>query len=154
MAKVLIKKLDPAVELPAYKTEGASGMDLMALIKEPINLKPNSSCLVPTGLAVAFSSDFEIQIRPRSGLAAKNNISVLNTPGTIDSDYRGEIKVILFNHSNNEFIINNKDRIAQMVLAPIIKAEFEEVDELPDTIRGEGGFGSTGKWIIFSAKVL
>ena len=83
MAKVLIKKLDPAVELPAYKTEGASGMDLMALLKEPINLKPNSSCLVPTGLAVAFSSDFEIQIRPRSGLAAKNNISVLNTPGTL-----------------------------------------------------------------------
>ena len=98
MAKVLIKKLDPAVELPAYKTEGASGMDLMASIKEPINLKPNSSCLVPTGLAVAFSNDFEIQIRPRSGLAAKNSISVLNTPGTIDSDYRGEIKVILFNN--------------------------------------------------------
>ena len=145
MAKVLIKKLDPAVELPAYKTEGASGMDLMALIKKPINLKPKSSCLVPTGLAVAFSSDFEIQIRPRSGLAAKNSISVLNTPGTIDSDYRGEIKVILFNHGKNDFLINNKDRIAQMILTPVIKMDLEETDDLPETIRGEGGFGSTGK---------
>ena len=145
MAKVLIKKLDPAVELPAYKTEGASGMDLMALLNEPIILKPNSSCLVPTGLAVAFSSDFEIQIRPRSGLAAKNNISVLNTPGTIDSDYRGEIKVILFNHGKNDFLINNKDRIAQMILTPVIKMDLEETDDLPETIRGEGGFGSTGK---------
>ena len=145
MVKVLIKKLDPAVELPAYKTEGASGMDLMALLNEPINLKPNSSCLVPTGLSVAFSSDFEIQIRPRSGLAAKNNISVLNTPGTIDSDYRGEIKVILFNHGKNDFLINNKDRIAQMILTPVIKMDLEETDDLPETIRGEGGFGSTGK---------
>ena len=145
MAKVLIKKLDPAVELPSYKTEGASGMDLMALIKEPINLKPNSSCLVPTGLAVAFSSDFEIQIRPRSGLAAKNSISVLNTPGTIDSDYRGEIKVILFNHGKNDFLINNKDRIAQMILTPVIKIDLEETDDIPESIRGEGGFGSTGK---------
>ena len=147
MAKVLIKKLDPAVELPSYKTDGASGMDLMALLNEPINLKPNSSCLVPTGIAVAFSSDFEIQIRPRSGLAAKNNISVLNTPGTIDSDYRGEIKVILFNHGKNDFLINNKDRIAQMILTPVIKMEFEETNDLPETVRGEGGFGSTGKWI-------
>ena len=146
MAKILIKKLDPAVELPAYKTEGASGMDLMALVKEPINLKPNSSCLVPTGLAIAFSSDFEIQIRPRSGLAAKNSISVLNTPGTIDSDYRGEIKVILFNHGKSDFLINNKDRIAQMILTPVIKMEFEEIDNLPETVRGDGGFGSTGKW--------
>ena len=145
MAKVLIKKLDPAVELPAYKTEGASGMDLMALLNEPINLKPNSSCLVPTGIAVAFSSDFEIQIRPRSGLAAKNSISVLNTPGTIDSDYRGEIKVILFNHGKDDFLINNKDRIAQMILTPVIKMDLEETDDLPETIRGEGGFGSTGK---------
>jgi len=145
MAKVLIKKLNPAVELPAYKTHGASGMDLMALLKEPINLKPNSSCLVPTGLAVAFSSDFEIQIRPRSGLAAKNSISVLNTPGTIDSDYRGEIKVILFNHGKNDFLISNKDRIAQMILTPVIKMDLEETNDLPETIRGEGGFGSTGK---------
>ena len=145
MTKVLIKKLDPTVELPTYKTDGASGMDLMALLNEPINLKPNSSCLVPTGLAVAFSSEFEIQIRPRSGLAAKNNISVLNTPGTIDSDYRGEIKVILFNHGKTDFLINNKDRIAQMILTPVIKMDLEETDDLPETIRGEGGFGSTGK---------
>ena len=146
MAKILIKKLDPTVELPAYKTEGASGMDLMALLEKPITLKPNSSCLVPTGLAVAFPNDFEIQIRPRSGLAAKNNISVLNTPGTIDSAYRGEIKVILFNHGKNDFVINNKDRIAQMILTPVIKMDLEETDDLPKTIRGKGGFGSTGKW--------
>ena len=147
MAKVLIKKLDTTVELPAYKTDGASGMDLMAFIKEPITLKPNSSCLVPTGLSVAFSKDFEIQIRPRSGLAAKNSIGILNTPGTIDSDYRGELKVILFNHGNNDFLINNKDRIAQMILTPVVKMDLEETDNLPETIRGEGGFGSTGKWV-------
>ena len=145
MAKVLIKRLSSKVELPKYKTQGSSGLDLMAFIEKSIKLNPKESVLVPTGISIAIAEDLEIQIRPRSGLAAKSNISVLNTPGTIDSDYRGEIKVILFNHGNNEFIINNKDRIAQMVLAPIIKAEFEEVDELPDTTRGEGGFGSTGK---------
>ena len=145
MIKVLIKKLDPSVELPSYKTDGASGMDLMAFVKEPINLKPQTSCLVPTGISVAFPSEYEIQIRPRSGLAAKNNISVLNTPGTIDSDYRGEIKIILFNHGNEDFLINDKDRIAQMILTPVIKMNFEETDNLPETVRGEGGFGSTGK---------
>ena len=145
MAKVLIKKLASSVKLPAYKTSGASGMDLMAFIAEPIILKPQSSCLVPTGITVAFSEEFEIQIRPRSGLAAKNNISVLNTPGTIDSDYRGEIKVIIFNHANKEFTINNNDRIAQMILTPVVKMELEEVESLPETIRGDGGFGSTGK---------
>ena len=145
MVKVLIKKLDPKVEVPKYKTAGASGMDLMAFINQPIKLAPKSSCLVPTGLSVSFSKEYEIQIRPRSGLAAKNNISVLNTPGTIDSDYRGEIKVILFNHSNSEFVINNKDRIAQMILTPIQKMELEVVENLPDTLRGKGGFGSTGK---------
>ena len=145
MVKVLVKKLKPEVKLPAYKTSGASGMDLMAFIEQPIKLAPNSSCLVPTGLSVAFSEDYEVQIRPRSGLAAKKNISVLNTPGTIDSDYRGEIKIILFNHSKKEFIINNEDRVAQMILTPIIKMELEESDNLPDTIRGEAGFGSTGK---------
>ena len=145
MVKVLIKKLDPAAQIPSYKTEGASGMDLMAFINEPIELRPKSSCLVPTGLSVAFSNDYEIQIRPRSGLAAKKNISVLNTPGTIDSDYRGEIKIILFNHGDKEFIINNKDRIAQMILTPVHKMSLEEVDSLPDSIRGKGGFGSTGK---------
>ena len=145
MAKVLIKKLDQAVKLPNYKTNGASGMDLMAFIKEPINLKPKSSYLVPTGISVAFSEDYEIQIRPRSGLAFKNNISILNAPGTIDSDYRGELKIILFNHGNKDFIVNNNDRVAQMVLTPIVKMDLEEVDQLPETIRGSGGFGSTGK---------
>ena len=145
MVKVLVKKLDPKVELPSYKTDGASGMDLMAFINNPIIIKPKTACLIPTGLAVAFSSNYELQIRPRSGLAAKNNISVLNTPGTIDSDYRGELKIILFNHSKVNFTINNNDRVAQMILTPIIKMELEESDKLPDSIRGEGGFGSTGK---------
>ena len=145
MVKILIKKLNSLVQLPSYKTKGASGMDLMACIEKPINLEPGKSCLVPTGLSVAFPEEYEIQIRPRSGLAAKNNISVLNTPGTIDSDYRGEIKIILFNHSNENFIINNNDRVAQMVLTPILKMELEEADELPKSIRGRGGFGSTGK---------
>ena len=145
MARVLIKRLNPKVELPKYKTEGSSGLDLMAFIDKPINLPSKESVLVPTGISVAISNDLEIQIRPRSGLAAKSNISVLNTPGTIDSDYRGEIKVILFNHGKKEFIINNKDRIAQMVLTPRVKVNFEEVTELPETIRGDGGFGSTGK---------
>ena len=148
MVKVFVKKLNPSVKLPSYKTIGASGMDLMAFIDEPIKLKPGKSCLVPTGLSVAFSKDYEIQIRPRSGLAAKNNISVLNTPGTIDSDYRGELKIILFNHGDENFIINKNDRVAQMILTPIIKMELKETDELPETIRGEGGFGSTGKWAI------
>ena len=145
MAKVLIKKLDPAVKLPVYKTNGASGMDLIAFINKPLNIKPKTSSLIPTGLSVAFSKDYEIQIRPRSGLAAKNNISILNTPGTIDSDYRGEIKIILYNHGNNDFTVNNGDRIAQMILAPVIKIELEETNNLPETIRGKGGFGSTGK---------
>ena len=145
MVKVLIKKLDPSVIIPTYKTKGASGMDLMAFIKQPVKIAPKSSCLVPTGISVAFSEEHEIQIRPRSGLAAKNNISVLNTPGTIDSDYRGEIKIILFNHGNSEFVINNNDRVAQMILTPVKKMELEEVENLPDTLRGKGGFGSTGK---------
>ena len=145
MVRVLIKRLSPSVQLPSYKTNGASGMDLMAFIEQPIELEPGKSCLVPTGLSVAFPEKYEIQIRPRSGLAAKNNITVLNTPGTIDSDYRGELKIILFNHGNENFQINNSDRIAQMILTPIIKMELHETDELPDTVRGEGGFGSTGK---------
>ena len=145
MVKVLIKKLDPDVKLPEYKTSGASGVDLIAFIKEPIYLEPKTSVLIPTGLSVAFPEDYEIQIRPRSGLAAKNNISVLNTPGTIDSDYRGEIKVIIYNHGNENFSINNGDRIAQMILAPVVKMELEEKNDLPKSIRGKGGFGSTGK---------
>ena len=145
MVKILIKKLNSKVKLPSYKTDGSSGMDLMAFIDKPISILPQKSELIPTGLSIAIPNNTEVQIRPRSGLAAKNNISVLNTPGTVDSDYRGELKVILYNHGNKEFIVNNEDRIAQMVLMPIIKAKFEEVENLPDTIRGEGGFGSTGK---------
>lgn len=147
MVKILVKKLDSRVKLPSYKTVGSSGMDLMALTDKPITILPKKSYLVPTGISVAMPKNYEIQIRPRSGLAAKNNISVLNTPGTIDSDYRGEIKIILFNHGSDEFLINNGDRIAQIVLMPIHKIDFEEVDNLPDTVRGEGGFGSTGRWI-------
>ena len=145
MVKVLVKKLDPKVQLPSYKTQGSSGMDLMAFIKDPIKIAPNTSALIPTGISVAIPNDVEIQIRPRSGLAAKSSISVLNTPGTIDSDYRGELKVILFNHSKEEFVVRNNDRIAQIVLMPVLKIDFEEVDDLPDTLRGSGGFGSTGK---------
>tara|TARA_Y100000590_G_C15275296_1_gene846678 strand:- start:13 stop:450 length:438 start_codon:yes stop_codon:yes gene_type:complete len=145
MVKVLFKRLNPKAQIPKYKTDGSSGLDLMALINDPIKIKSQESVLIPTGISFAIPKDTEIQIRPRSGLAAKYNISVLNTPGTIDSDYRGEIKVILFNHGKEEFTVNNNDRIAQMVLIPILKLEFEEVDHLPETLRGSGGFGSTGK---------
>ena len=145
MVKVLVKKLNSKVKLPLYKTEGSSGMDLIAFVDKPIEIKPNNSALIPTGLSIAIPEDCEVQIRPRSGLAAKSNISVLNTPGTIDSDYRGELKVILFNHGNKQFIVKNNERIAQMVLTPILKVDFEEVESLPDTVRGAGGFGSTGK---------
>ena len=145
MVKILIKKTNKEVTIPKYKTDGSSGVDLSAFLDKEVVIKPNSSELIPTGLQVAIPEEFEIQIRPRSGLAAKESIGVLNSPGTIDSDYRGELKIILFNHSNKDFIINNGDRIAQMVLVPILKMEFEEVDSLPDTVRGRSGFGSTGK---------
>jgi len=145
MVKILIKKTNKEVITPKYKTDGSSGVDLSAFLEKKVVIKPNSSELIPTGLQVAIPEELEIQIRPRSGLAAKESIGVLNSPGTIDSDYRGELKIILFNHSNKDFIINNGDRIAQMVLVPILKMEFEEVDSLPDTVRGQGGFGSTGK---------
>jgi len=145
MIKVQIKKLDPKAKIPEYKTEGASGVDIMALLENKITLDPGESKIIPTGLSIAFPDDLEVQIRPRSGLAAKSNISVLNTPGTIDSDYRGEIKIILINHSNEKFEVKNGDRIAQMVLMPVLKFKFEEVSKLDDTIRGSGGFGSTGK---------
>ena len=147
MVKVLVKKLDSAVKLPEYKTNGASGMDLIAFIKKSIIVKPKKSSLIPTGISVAFSEDYEIQIRPRSGLASKYNISVLNAPGTIDSDYRGEIKIIIYNHGDTDFNIDNGDRIAQMILSPVIKMDLEETNDLPETIRGAEGFGSTGKWI-------
>jgi len=143
--KALIKKLHPNVNIPEYKTSGSSGLDLEAFIENDLIIKPKETVLVPTGLSVAIEDHLEIQIRPRSGLAAKNKITVLNTPGTIDSDYRGEIKIILINLGDNDFVIKNGDRIAQMVICPIIKAKFEIIDELPKTLRGEGGFGSTGK---------
>ena len=149
MVKVLVKKLDSKVKIPEYKTDGSSGMDLMAFVENSIKISPQTRELIPTGLSIAIPEDLEIQIRPRSGLAVKSSISVLNTPGTIDSDYRGELKIILFNHGNKDFIVNNNDRIAQMVLTPVIKMELEEVDQLPETVRGSGGFGSTGKWKIF-----
>ena len=145
MVKILIKKTNKEVITPKYKTDGSSGVDLSAFLEKKVVIKPNSSELIPTGLQVAIPEELEIQIRPRSGLAAKESIGILNSPGTIDSDYRGELKIILFNHSDKDFIINNGDRIAQMVLVPIVKMEFEEVDSLPDTVRGQGGFGSTGK---------
>ena len=145
MVRILIKKTSKEVITPKYKTEGSSGVDLSAFLNEKVVIKPNSSKLIPTGLQVAIPEELEIQIRPRSGSAAKESIGVLNSPGTIDSDYRGELKIILFNHGDKDFIINNGDRIAQMVLVPILKMEFEEVDNLPDTVRGQGGFGSTGK---------
>jgi len=148
MVKVLVKKLDPRVQLPSYKTEGSSGMDLMAFVDNPIKIAPNTSALIPTGISLAIPNDVEIQIRPRSGLATKSNIGVLNAPGTVDSDYRGELKVILFNHSKEEFVVRNNDRIAQIVLMPVLKIDFEEVDNLPVTLRGSDGFGSTGKWRI------
>ena len=144
MTKILIKRLSKEVSLPKYETSGSSGMDLAAYINNDINLEPWKSEIIPTGISVAIPEGFEIQIRPRSGLAAKNKISVLNTPGTIDADYRGEIKVILINLSDKTFVIEKGFRIAQMVVCPIIQAKLEEVDELNETIRGEDGFGSTG----------
>ena len=145
MVKILIKKLNSKVKLPSYKTDGSSGMDLMAFLDNPISILPQKSKLIPTGLSIAIPNNTEVQIRPRSGLAAKNNISVLNTPGTVDSDYRGEIKIILINLSKKSFVIKSGDRVAQMILCPIAKGKFKEVKNLPKTVRGRGGFGSTGK---------
>ena len=144
MIKILIKKLQEEAVVPKYETKGSSGLDLSANVKSKITIKPGEKCLVPTGLAVSIPKDYELQIRPRSGLAAKNSITVLNTPGTIDSDYRGEIKIILINLGKESFEITNGLRIAQMVLCPISKAELTEVDNLDKTSRDHGGFGSTG----------
>ena len=144
MTKILIKKLQKEAVLPRYETKGSSGLDLSANIQSKIVLKPGEKCLVPTGLSVAIPTNYELQIRPRSGLAAKKSITILNTPGTIDSDYRGEIKIILINLGKEDFQITNGLRIAQMVLCPISKAELTEVDDLDKTSRGRGGFGSTG----------
>ena len=144
MTKILIKRLSKNIHLPKYETDGSSGMDLAANIEHTLEIEPGKSAIIPTGLAVSIPKNFEIQIRPRSGLAAKNQISVLNTPGTIDADFRGELKVILINLGKKTFKIEKGLRIAQMVLCPVIKAVLKEVDELEDTERGAGGFGSTG----------
>ena len=145
MTKVLIKRLSKEVPLPKYETVGSSGMDLSANINNNITIQPGKTSIIPTGLAVAIPEGFEIQIRPRSGLAANNKISVLNTPGTIDADYRGEIKVILINLGNEPFKIEKGFRVAQMIVSPVVKAELIEVTDLEETKRGVGGFGSTGK---------
>ena len=144
MTEVLIKRLSKDVALPKYETEGSSGLDLAANIDKQIKILPGKCEIISTGLAVAIPKNFEIQIRPRSGLAAKNQISVLNTPGTIDADYRGELKVILINLSDKVFVVEKGLRIAQMVLCPVVKAKLKEVTELENTERGSGGFGSTG----------
>jgi len=141
--KLKIKKLNPEAIIPAYQTKEAAGFDLHSI--ENVILKPGERKLIGTGLAFEIECGYEVQIRPRSGLAYKHGITVLNSPGTIDSDYRGEIKVLLINHSDEEFEIKKGDRIAQAVVAPVIQAEIIEVEELSSTERGEGGFGSTGK---------
>ncbi|HEX8056488.1 MAG TPA: dUTP diphosphatase [Novosphingobium sp.] len=141
---VLVKRLEhfEGLELPDYATDGAVGMDVLAA--EDVTLAPGARHAVATGLAVAIPPGYEIQVRPRSGLALKHGITVPNTPGTIDSDYRGELKVILINHGAEDFAIRRGDRIAQLVLAPVVRASWLKVDELDETLRGEGGFGSTG----------
>jgi len=132
-------------ELPKYATESSAGMDMRANIASPITLKPLQRSLVPTGIFIELPEGYEAQIRPRSGLALKNGITVLNTPGTIDADYRGEIGVILINLSQDDFTINDGDRICQMVINKFETVMFEQVEELTDTVRGDGGFGHTGK---------
>ena len=135
MVKILVKKFDKNIKLPAYKTSGSSGMDLVAHTKSKINIKPSKIAIIPTGIAVAIPKNYEIQIRPRSGLAAKKGISVLNTPGTVDSDYRGEVKIILINLSKKSFVVKSGDRVAQMILCPIAKGKLKEVKNLPKTVR-------------------
>tara|TARA_X000000950_G_scaffold233834_1_gene283526 strand:- start:405 stop:845 length:441 start_codon:yes stop_codon:yes gene_type:complete len=144
MTEILIKRLSKSIPLPKYETNGSSGLDIAANVKGNILIKPGKSEIIPTGLAVSIPKNFEIQIRPRSGLAAKNQISILNTPGTIDADYRGELKVILINLGSKSFVVEKGLRIAQIVLCPIVKATIKEVETLDNTKRGSGGFGSTG----------
>ncbi|MBK20610.1 MAG: dUTP diphosphatase [Rhodospirillaceae bacterium] len=146
MVSVSVKRLphNEDLPLPSYESESAAGMDLPAALDQELVLAPGERALVPTGLAIALPNGYEAQIRPRSGLAARNGVTVLNTPGTIDADYRGEVKVILANLGNEAFTVERGMRIAQMVIAPVIQAQLQESDELPETARGEGGFGSTG----------
>ena len=145
MVKILVKKFDKNIKLPNYETSGSSGMDLLAFVKNNITINPGNTAIIPTGIALAIPKNYEMQIRPRSGLAAKKGISVLNTPGTVDSDYRGEIKIILINLGKKEYVVKSGDRVAQMILCPVAKAKLQEVKNLTKTIRGKGGFGSTGK---------
>lgn len=147
MEKVLVKilKLHDDVVLPSYQTEGAAGMDLCAFLSEPLTLKPLERKLIPTGLKMELPQGYEAQVRPRSGMSIKHGITLINCVGTIDEDYRGELCVPVVNISSENFTINNGDRIAQMVISPVTKADIKVVSEISDTQRGEGGFGSTGK---------
>lgn len=146
LKQLKINKMQHAIDLPlpAYETKSAAGMDIRAAIEEPFVLKAGERALVPTGLKMEIPIGYEVQIRPRSGLAIKNGISLVNSPGTIDADYRGEVKIIVINHSAEDFTINHGDRIAQMVIAPVTQMQIVQVDQLDTTERGEGGFGSTG----------
>ena len=132
------------LDLPGYATEHAAGLDLMAAIAEPMTIAPGKRAMVPTRIAIALPVGFEAQVRPRSGLASKHGVTILNTPGTIDADYRGEIKVILINFGEIDFIVEPKSRIAQLIVAPVVQIRWDEAESLPQTARGEGGFGSTG----------
>ena len=145
MVKILVKRFDKNIKLPTYKTSGSSGMDLVANNRKKITINPTKISMIPTGIAVAIPKNYEIQIRPRSGLAIKKGISVLNSPGTVDSDYRGEIKIILINLSKKPFVVKSGDRIAQMIICPVVRGKLKEVKSLPKSVRGKGGFGSTGK---------
>lgn len=146
MTKVEIKQLPNAegLEIPSYATEHSAGMDLRAAIDGDISLAPGSRALIKAGISIALPDGYEAQIRPRSGLAYKNGVTVLNSPGTIDADYRGEIGIILINHGEEEFVVTRGMRIAQMIIAKYEQASFAQVEELSETVRGEGGFGSTG----------
>lgn len=142
--EVAVKKKE-GVTLPVYATESSSGLDLAAFLDEPVMLEPLARALIPTGIHISIPEGFEAEIRPRSGLAHKFGITVLNTPGTIDSDYRGEVMVLLINLGDKPFQIDNGDRIAQMIFKSVVAIEWIPVEELPDTTRGQGGFGSTGR---------
>ena len=146
MTEIRFKKLPHAadLQLPSYESKSAAGMDIRAALGESITLKPGERTLIPTGLQMALPHGYEAQIRPRSGLAIKHGITMLNSPGTIDADYRGEVKVIAINHGQEDFVVNHGDRIAQMVIAPVVQLNVQEVENLDETERGEGGFGSTG----------
>jgi dUTP pyrophosphatase len=140
-----IKKLRPDAVIPEYKSDAAAGLDLAAAIDAPVEIPPGGHAMIPTGLAVAIADGHEGQVRPRSGLAADHQVTVLNAPGTVDSDFRGEVRVILINHGRAPFVVKRGERIAQLVVAPVSRVQIRVVDELPATRRGEGGFGSTGR---------